>query len=273
MNDLVSVVIPVYNVEKYLQRCVDSVLQQTYRNLEVNLVDDGSTDLSSSLCDNLAINDRRITVVHKPNRGVSDSRNVGVSISTGSYITFCDSDDWIEPQTIETAYKAASLSDADVTIWSYYSNFVDANNNVVSRKEYTIDDGVINKGETSDYFLKDHVSGHLGYVWNKLYKRSIIEKIRFDTNLSLYEDIVYNSAVLIKANRVRFLEFAGSHYIQYEGESLGKKKHDNYIDLKLAAINARKRVFKAYGLSSVQIFKVLWPDYRALVMSRLRRIR
>ena len=103
----ISVVIPIYNVEKYIERCIDSVLNQTYMNLEIILVDDGSPDRCGEICDNYAQIDKRIRVIHKENGGLSSARNAGLRIATGDYISFVDSDDWIEPHMYETLLKNA----------------------------------------------------------------------------------------------------------------------------------------------------------------------
>ena len=97
-NDLISVIVPVYNMEQYMERCVNSIINQTYHNLEIILVDDGSTDHSTAMCDEYALRDERIKVVHKPNGGLSDARNAGLAVVSGNYVGYVDSDDWIEPQ-------------------------------------------------------------------------------------------------------------------------------------------------------------------------------
>ena len=105
MNELISVVVPVYNVENYLEKCVSSITNQTYKNLEIILVNDGSKDNSGAICDDLAKNDSRIKVIHKENGGLSDARNTGINVATGEYIGFVDSDDWIERDMYEQLYK------------------------------------------------------------------------------------------------------------------------------------------------------------------------
>ena len=114
----ISVIIPVYNVEKYLKRCLDSVINQTYKNLEIILIDDGSTDKSGNICDEYAAKDKRIIVIHKENGGLSDARNKGLDICTGDYISFIDSDDWIENGFYE--YVVNNVKDNDLLIFDYY---------------------------------------------------------------------------------------------------------------------------------------------------------
>ncbi len=115
-NDLISVIVPVYNVEKYMERCVDSILRQTYTNIEIILVDDGSTDASSRLCDEYAARDGRIKVVHKENGGLSDARDAGLAVAEGDYIGYVDSDDWIEPDMYELMHMDCAENEAQVCV-------------------------------------------------------------------------------------------------------------------------------------------------------------
>ena len=122
MDDLISVIVPVYNVEKYVKKCVDSIIAQTYRNLEIILVDDGSTDSSGRICDELASIDKRIIVIHKPNGGLSDARNAGISIARGKYLGFVDGDDLIHPQTYEILLTNALKCDAEISEGGYITS-------------------------------------------------------------------------------------------------------------------------------------------------------
>ena len=115
MIDLISVIVPVYNVEPYLRKCVDSILAQSYSNLEVILVDDGSPDGCGAICDEYAAKDARVRVIHKPNGGISDARNAGLDIMTGDYVTFVDSDDWIDEQHLSSLY-ALVKGGADIAV-------------------------------------------------------------------------------------------------------------------------------------------------------------
>lgn len=123
-EQLVSVIIPVYNVGRYLPQCFDSVTSQTYRNLEIIVIDDGSTDDSGSICDQYAEKDDRIRVIHTDNRGLASARNLGLENVSGEYISFIDSDDWIEPQTIEMFIRTALETEADIVNAKYCSEYV-----------------------------------------------------------------------------------------------------------------------------------------------------
>ena len=131
---LISVIVPVYNTEKYIEKCVMSILNQTYKNLEIILIDDGSTDNSPQICDSLAKKDNRITVIHQPNGGVSSARNIGLDNTHGDYITFVDSDDYIEPNMIE--FLSENIGDTNIAMCGYTS--VDENGNLSPQENVTV---------------------------------------------------------------------------------------------------------------------------------------
>jgi len=122
-SSLISIIIPVYNVERYLHQCIDSVINQTYKNLEIILVDDGSSDSCPAICDNYAQKDGRIIVIHKKNEGQSIARNKALKTATGKYIMFVDSDDWIDLDTCEVAVSYAEKFDTDIVFWSYIREY------------------------------------------------------------------------------------------------------------------------------------------------------
>lgn len=189
--DLISIIVPVYNVERYLQRCVDSILRQTYKEIEVILVDDGSIDRSSAICDEYAASDPRIKVVHQQNGGASCARNTGIDLASGNYIGFVDSDDWIAPETYETLYKNIIHFDADV---SDIDSIITSAEFVYKNEEEKI--LVLDKEDILiDYFIADRYS-----CCRKLYKRSVIGDIRFPLG-KIGEDISTNFLFLSSADR------------------------------------------------------------------------
>lgn len=189
--ELISIIVPVYNVEKYIRRCINSIIKQTYQYLEIILVDDGSTDNSGLICDKYAHIDNRITVIHKKNGGLSSARNTGIDIAKGAYIGFIDSDDWIAPETYEVLYKNlvrydADVSDIDSVILS--KEFIYKNN---KEKIYIYEGREI----LIDYFISNKYS-----CCRKLYKRSIIGEIKFPVG-KINEDITTNYLFLASAKR------------------------------------------------------------------------
>ena len=179
----VSIVIPVYNVSRYLPQCLESVLSQTYQNIEVLIVDDGSTDGSGSICDRFAERDPRIRAIHTDNRGLSAARNLGLESISGAFISFIDSDDWIEPNTVETLVKAALQTKADVVTMKACMEYVGKTSypRVVKKRSHVYRGGDI---------LAAYAEGLLGNAaWNKLYRAECFRDLRFPYGHN-YEDVV-----------------------------------------------------------------------------------
>lgn len=188
MNPLISIIIPVYNVEKCLSECIDSVLNQSYQNLEIILVDDGSTDKSGMFCDSYAAKDERVRVFHKENGGASSARNKGIEEAKGEYIIFVDSDDKVEQSYCEELYRSCSEKGSDISICGYREVFSDHEvQHVLTKDEHAGLSGVLDK----DLFrINDHICGPVC----KLYKTSVIKDndICFDTSYTVAEDQVFN---------------------------------------------------------------------------------
>ena len=212
-NDLISVIIPVYNVEKYLNRCIESVINQTYKNLEVILIDDGSTDNSGKICDEYAKKDNRIKVIHKQNGGVSSARNAGLSIAKGEYIGFVDSDDYIEKDMYEFLYNL--LLEHKVQV-SCCNRFVLEKNKFVQSLDFP-KDVILSFNE----ILNDR--GYAFYIWNKLVSKKTIENIRFSEKLILGEDLLFCLDVFKKAENVVFSKEAKYYYFNNDGSVTRKK--------------------------------------------------
>ncbi|WP_413854238.1 glycosyltransferase family 2 protein [Candidatus Ruminimicrobium bovinum] len=202
-NALISVIIPVYNVEKYLSRCIDSVINQTYKNLEIILIDDGSTDNSGKICDEYAIKDNRIKVIHKQNGGVSSARNIGLDVAKGNYIGFVDSDDYIENDMYEILYELLVRNQTDI---SCCNKFVLKKNKFVVSESFPTKDGIL----SFDDVLND--SKHDFYIWNKLFNKNLIGNVRFNEQLTLGEDLLFTYQVLQKIRNIAFYKEAKYYY-------------------------------------------------------------
>jgi len=182
---LISVIMPVYKVEAYLDRCVQSLVDQTYKNLEIILVDDGSPDRCPELCDNWARKDPRIRVIHKQNSGPSDARNAGLEIAKGDFIGYTDSDDILHPEMYESLLSAIQEREADI-VECEYRTFLDGNEPPLPKAENT----------ASVYSTEDALRGRISggtfqyLVWNKLYRRSVIKDLRFLSG-KIHEDVFY----------------------------------------------------------------------------------
>ena len=193
MRQLISVIIPIYNEETNLRRCVDSVIKQTYTNLEIILVDDGSNDKSGSICDEYVKVDARVKVIHKVNGGLSSARNAGIDVAQGDYIGFVDSDDWISPIMYEYLLKLLNEKKADVAQIDYIH--VSSANQALNEGKGTIE-CIQDKNEILKRYLIDGMKVVKSYaVWTKLYKRECFSNIRFPLG-QLYEDIVTNFDIL-----------------------------------------------------------------------------
>ena len=217
-NPLLSVIVPIYNVQPYLERCVNSILNQTYKNLEVILVDDGSPDKCPELCDQFAAKDSRVKVLHKTNGGLSSARNHGLKIATANYITFVDSDDWIEPQTYTTSMEILLSSNADLVFFDYILS--DAKKTIVQPKPKTC---LYSHDHALKLFLRGAIKNHNNCpVWNKIYKKELLEGISFSEG-QLFEDNHYSAQVFNKAKTVACTNQIFYNYYQ-QSSSITKSK-------------------------------------------------
>lgn len=206
MNPKISVIVPVYKAEKYLHRCVDSILAQTFTDFEVLLIDDGSPDRSGEICDEYAQKDSRVRVFHKENGGVSSARQCGIDNAQGEYTIHADPDDWVEPKMLEELYAKAKEDDADMVICDFFVN------NKESQKYVSQQPSSLQHIEVAvELQSKLH-----GATWNKLIKRSCIiqNHVKFDYNLSFCEDLFYCTQLLLNPIKVTYLDKAFYHYIQ-----------------------------------------------------------
>lgn len=219
-EDLISIIVPVYNMDQYLERCMNSIWQQTYTNLEIILVDDGSTDRSPQMCDEYAARDSRIKVVHKQNGGLSDARNAGLAIAGGTYIGYVDSDDWIEPDMYECMYRACVEHDAQVATCRYAQVY----------KDHTVQGG---NGKVTAFgkeeLLRVYIGGHDDYiiynsVWSKLFAREIVEGVKFPVGRNS-EDIMYTTKAFCEAEKGVYIDKCLYNYVlDREGSIMNVKR-------------------------------------------------
>lgn len=222
-NKLISVIVPVYKVEKYLNRCIDSIIKQTYHNLEILLVDDGSPDNSGKICDEYAKKDERIKVIHKPNGGLSDARNYALEIAKGEYIGFVDSDDYIKEDMFQTLYDLCEENNADISIVSFYEM---VENRVIAVR----DSGqlqVMDKIEAIKELLID--TKIQSYAWNKLFKKDLFVGLRFPTGKN-FEDIATTLILFEKCNKIVRLEEPKYYYVRRNDSIVGIRNYKTYHD-------------------------------------------
>jgi glycosyltransferase involved in cell wall biosynthesis len=260
MKQLISIVLPVFNVEKYIEKSIQSVLNQTYSNFELLVVDDGSNDKSIEIAK--SFKDNRISIYHKENGGISDARNFGILKATGEYLYFLDSDDWIEPDLIEVCIKAINKENSDYLIFGYRLDSEDFNGNLIETTEIKHESVVFNK-EHNDIYFDTHTIGLLGYVWNKFYKVSFIRdnQLNFDSEVSLFEDLLFNSRVYEASDKMVFIEDVLYHYINRPSTSLIKTFHINSFELNLKKNKAIHSFLNGWNTGEAQKRKVLSEDF------------
>lgn len=215
MKPTVSIIVPIYNAEKYIRRCIDSVLSQEYTNFELILADDGSKDSSGDICDEYAAKDSRVRVIHKENSGVSDTRNVAISEATGTYLQFLDSDDWITPDATKLLVRAATEHHCDLVISDFYRVVGER----VSHKGDIEDDGVLTREEFAEHMMENPADFYYGVLWNKLYRRDLVEKynLRMDESVSWCEDFLFNLEYILHAEVFYALQAPIYYYVKTKG--------------------------------------------------------
>lgn len=227
-----SVIVPVYNVEKYIKHCVDTILTQTYTNLEVILVDDGSKDSSGIICDEYARKDERIVVIHKENGGLSDARNAGIDVSTGDYLAFIDSDDYIDVTMFQTMIESLEATDSDIALCNF--DYVDEMGNLIDEKNEGI--RVISEELTSQQALDKLCKAFNSYyviACNKIYKKDIFKELRFRKG-KVHEDEFIVHEVFERMKKMICLETPFYKYVQ-RGNSISNA---NYTSRHLDKVEA-----------------------------------
>ena len=208
-KELISVIIPVYNVEKYLKKCVNSIIDQSYKNLEIVLVDDGSTDKSGDICDDYLKIDERIKVIHKNNGGLSDARNVGIDNSTGVYIGFIDSDDFIKNDMFEILYNAIKKTKADLAmcrVIDCYGSIPDIKNENLKVKSLSPDQAIANVLESKEISVN---------AVSKLYKKELFDNLKFEVKRTA-EDAIIMIELITKCKKIAYVNAIEYYYIHRE---------------------------------------------------------
>lgn len=233
MEILISVIIPVYKVEDYLEQCIKSVVEQTYRTLEIILVDDGSPDRCGAICDEWEKKDKRIKVIHKKNGGLSDARNYGLDTAQGVYVVFIDSDDLVEPTMIERLFAASQKHEADI-VECNYSCFTDVLPEKENRESET--STVYTAEKALSLLLNESVFKYT--VWNKLYRRTIFDTLRFEVG-KLHEDVFFTYQAFGICKRIIKIDDCLYYYRQRSGSIMGSDFSIRNLD----SIEARKRQY------------------------------
>lgn len=240
MQPLISVIVPIYKVEDYLCRCVESIINQTYRNLEIILVDDGSPDNCPKMCDDYALKDNRIKVVHKENGGLSDARNAGMEVATGEYISFVDSDDYISLDFFESLYNTMCREKSDIVECSVVKFYEDNHFD-----KYSDDNKIIS------YSNQDALSGLISenpfkqHVWNKLYKADLVLDIPYAVG-KLNEDEFWTYQIFGRAEKITRVNKTMYYYFQREGSIMGETYNLRRLDALEGKYNRQKYIEENY---------------------------
>ncbi len=219
MNELISIIIPVYNTEKYLKKCLDSVISQSYTNIEIIIVNDGSTDNSYEICQEYKKKDKRIKVIDKSNGGLSDARNVGIKNSKGKFLGFVDSDDFIEKDMYGILYSEIKKTKANIACCEMTKKNVIKNNRKIEKK-------ILKRNEAIHELLSDKKINN--YVCNKLFSRELFTDIKFPLNRK-FEDLATTHLLIDKSDLIVYINYIGYHYIQREG-SITKSYSEKYLE-------------------------------------------
>lgn len=254
-ENLVSIIIPMYNAQKYIRKTLESILNQEYKNFEILLVNDGSTDNSIETIEDLVKNNSQIEIINKENSGPSDSRNLGIQKAKGSYITFVDSDDYIHTNFLKILMQKALDTNADIVMCGFWEEYLDGEDRIKKQIENRLNDEVIKKRSKS---ILDFNQSMIGYVWNKLYRAEIIrsKNISFPTGIDLYEDIFFNEQVFKNANIITFISNLLYYYTQRDEESLVKKYIENEFELTQKAIKSKTEIMNVITYNKEAIQKV-----------------
>lgn len=230
MQPLISIIVPCYKVEKYLPKCIDSIINQTYSNLEIFLVDDGSPDESGKICEEYADKDERIKVIHKVNGGLSDARNVAIDIATGDYILFIDSDDFVALNHVEHLFNMIQRTNADIAVeWAqtFYEGTEPIIDSLEDKKEIVFDS---ESALTNMFYQKDFDT----CAWAKLYKRSLFDNIRYPKGW-LYEDLPTTYRLIQKSKKIVYSDYKSYYYLlrnnSIEGSPFNPKKYESCINI------------------------------------------
>lgn len=255
MNSLISVIVPIYKVEKYLRKCVESILSQTHTNLEIILVDDGSPDNCGTICDEYAQQDARIKVIHKPNGGLSDARNAGLDIMTGEYVAFVDSDDWIGPRMYETLLQMLKLFQADIAIGGV-ADELEQNGKVTTVKVTNYRDKPFYESATEAmhrFFTTSWAA------WDKLYKADLFRDIHYPVG-EINEDEAIVLQLLSKCTRVCYTNEVFYHYMRRPSSG----------SITAASFSVKKLAWQAHCRDNLEFVQAHYP---ALVPDAAARYR
>lgn len=279
-NPIVSIITPVYKAVNCIHKCIESIMSQTFTEWEMILVDDGSPDRSGEICDEYALSDSRIKVLHKKNGGPSSARNLGVEHAQGKYIWFVDSDDWIEQGALLRIFNAMNNRNADICFFCLTpisNNKVqppfDFKSIVSNNKDYVQYSG---KQECAEAFVKIEMCGGMGWTCNKWFDRSIIETnhIRFDKRFSIQEDHLFTLSYLLHVKKVLVSNYAPYNYVIAEGSLVSRPPvFQTTKELNIAMYESRHRLCLKYDIIDSEYVKWFTSDFATRIVANLSQLK
>lgn len=248
----ITIIVPVYKVEPYIRKCVESIIGQTYRHIEVILVDDGSPDNCGAICDEYARADSRITVIHTENEGVYSARNKALDVATGDYLMFVDSDDWVEPDFCETALKLALENNVQMVAFMFNNVFEDRDHSITEKRPAVFrQTGCMEASEAVRHLIL-RASSLANYLWNKLYKRSLFDGVKFP-EVRVLQDQAVVYLMMLRAGRIYVSNAVLYNYFQHSGSITATTLYSQKMFASLFAIwQERLPILRQYCPENVQ---------------------
>lgn len=291
MLDKVSIIVPVFQVDRYLEKCIKSIIQQSYRNIEIILVDDGSTDNSPMICDEFAQHDDRIRVVHKKNGGVSSARNAGIDLMQGEYCCFIDGDDYLDESYISSMLHTMQEKGVDMVCCGCWRE--NLNGDILWERKADITQSFDQKGSILELFTP---TSFVGWPWNKLFKTSIIEEfnIRFDENIKYCEDEIFVLTYLLHSKNTCYVKEQLYHYMEnnmsanmkiytekkFDIRCLDRQKADEISANLVSSLNdkeiesvARARFFLSNSATLSKLLSAYSDEYHDVMLLLRRNLR
>lgn len=246
IKGLVSIIIPVYNAERYLAKCIESILRQTYEAFELVLVDDGARDGSGKICDDFSKKDNRLKVLHIENGGVSRARNIGIEHIRGEYVLFVDSDDYLEENMLEVLVDGIKKEESDLVICGFINENLNSSKEIFPKEK----EGNYVVEQIATNILRDPYAYIYGVLWNKLFRTNIIKnhQLKFINNVTFGEDFIFNLSYLSQIQKVEVISKGLYHYIRYNNNSLMYKMVKQQIDSSyyIQSIDKRILIYEYY---------------------------
>ncbi len=248
MDKLLSIIVPVYKVEKYLKRCLDSILAQTYKNIEVILIDDGSPDNSGAICDEYALKDNRIRVFHIDNNGVSSARNFGLKKAKGEYIGFVDSDDYIAPEMYEVLVKNLEENNADISICGFSQEDVNGKFYRYWKEDITIN---LSTDEQIECLLENRY--YRCSIWDRIFKKEVLNNVSFPKDIKIYEDMLFDYEAIKNSEKAVYTSTPYYFYCENDSNSAARSP---FSDTKMDIIKVCNTIFEDIKINYPELQRI-----------------